>query len=348
MADRLRADREIDVQAKAGNLPPLAFASRAFRALPIWLAVLLPTTTVRAEGRPLALETLVTADTIFEGPTWVQRGRSGYLLLSDVPGNVINKLGPSGGLSPVAAGIFRGRASEAFQSTGEHKFLMVGANGTTLDRHGRVVYCAFSDGEIVRIEANGQRTVLAREYAGQRLNAPNDLVYGPDGSLYFTDSRAGTRRADGDGVPHKGLYRLKGSHVELLSQEIDHPNGLAFSPDGKFLYVTNTLRKNVLRFDVRPDGITDEQVFVDMSGDARAGGPDGIKVDRTGKVYATGPGGIWIISPDGRHMDTIETAKQATNLAFGGRDRRMLYVTAMGAVYRVRLGAQARPQTRAQ
>lgn len=317
----------------------------------VWLACALCPAIARGSGLASArlekrvtpnakLDTLLSADTIFEGPTWVGEGASGYLIFSDVPGNAIKRLAPDGKVSVFVGDIFRGRdKGEAYQSTSSRKFTMLGPNSTTLDRFGRLVYCAFSDGEIVRIEPNGRRTVLASQFAGKHLNAPNDLVYGPDGSLYFTDSRAGTPRGDDQGVPHKGLYRLKFGRVELLSKDIDHPNGVAFSPGGRYLYVTNTLRRNVLRFEVTAGGIANQKVFVDMSGDTRTGGPDGIKVDRRGTVYSTGPGGVWIMSARGDVVGEIKTPAQATNLAFGGPARRTLYVTAMGALYRIRLSA---------
>jgi gluconolactonase len=285
-----------------------------------------------------SLETLFERDTIFEGPTWVRDGGAGYLIFSDVPGNVIDKMSPDGNVSALVRNIFSGSdTAEAYESTGPKKYRMMGANGTTLDRRGRLVYCAFSDGRIVRVDRHGRRTVLASQFDGRRLNAPNDLVYRSDGALYFTDSRAGTRHADGEGVPHKGLYMLEAGHVRLLSGDIDHPNGLAFSPDEKYLYVTNTLRKNILRLEVREARVASEMIFAEMSGDARPGAPDGIKVDRHGNVYSTGPGGVWIMSPGGRHIGTIVTPKPITNLAFGARDFKSLYLTGLGSLYRIRL-----------
>lgn len=282
------------------------------------------------------LDTLYRRETIFEGPAWVRQGRSGYLLFSDVPGNLIGRLDPGGRVSTHARDIFRGQSQEAFRSSGRQPFTMLGPNGITLDHAGRIVYCEFSDGEIVRIERDGRRTVLASRYGGQRLNALNDLVYAPDGALYFTDSRAGSSRSGVAGVPYKALYRLRDGVVELVSRTIDHPNGLAFSPDGQRLYVTNTLRRNVLRFDVNAAGVSNETVFVDMAGVAGDGGPDGIKVDRAGNVYVSGPGGIWLLSPDGRRLGMVATPTVVTNLAFGP-DERTLYVTSMGALYRLRM-----------
>jgi gluconolactonase len=287
------------------------------------------------------VETLFARDSIFDGPTWVRTGNSGYLIFSDVPGNVIDKLRSDGRVSGFLQNIFAGRdVSQAYQSfglDGQKRYRMLGADGVTLDRQGRVVYCAYSDGEIVRLETDGRRTVLASRFAGRRLNAPNDLVYKSDGALYFTDSRAGTKRIHGDGVPHEGLYALREGKVLLLSKSIDHPNGVAFSPGEKYLYVTNTLRKNILRFSVTAGGIANGSVFVDMSGVDEPGAPDGIKVDKAGNVYATGPGGVWVISPGGKHIGTIRTPAKVTNMTFGDPGFRTLYMTAFGALYRIRL-----------
>jgi gluconolactonase len=278
-------------------------------------------------------------DTTFEGPTWIHNGGSGYLIFTDVPGNAIDKLNPDGSVSVYLDNIFVGKDSDAFFSfglNGQKKLKMLGPNGATLDPQGRVVYCELSDGQVVRVEKDGHRTVLASQFEGKRFNRANDLVYKSDGSLYFTDSGKSEKRSDGEGVPHKGLYRLKDGQVRLMSKDIDHPNGLAFSRDEKYLYVTNSLLKNVLRFDVQPDGgLANVEVFTDMSSDTRNGLPDGIKLDRKGNVYSTGPGGLWIMSPEGKHIGTILTPKQVNNLVFGGNDRKTLYLAGFGSVYRI-------------
>lgn len=296
------------------------------------------------------LETIYEREAIFEGPVWIPDRAGGSLIFSDVPGNVINKWLSPGKTTAFLADIFNGKeASEAYQSAGlfgQKKFFMLGANGVTLDRQGRVVYCAMSDGLIVRLEADGTRTTLASRFAGNRLNAPNDLVYSSDGALYFTDSRADTKRADGEGVPHKGLYVLKAGEVQLLSKDIHHPNGLTLSPDEKYLYVTNSRLRNILRFEVRADGLANSQVFIDMDRDKAVGAPDGIKVDANGNVYSSGPGGVWIIAADGRHLGTIATPKQITNLTFGGNDFKTLYMTGFGAVYRIPLKAAGNAASR--
>jgi gluconolactonase len=285
--------------------------------------------------------------TTFEGPTWVRQGGGGYLLFTDVPGNIIEKLNPDGTASVFVDHIFAGKdPSQAFESfglQGMKKLRMMGANGATLDQQGRLIYCAYSDGQLVRLEKDGQRTVLASHFGAYHINAPNDVVVKSDGSIWFTDSRAGVKRGDVEGVPHKGLYELKDGQVRLISHDIDHPNGLAFSLDEKYLYVTNSLVKNVLRFDVMGDAVSKEKVLIDMSGDQEYGLPDGIKLDRKGNIYSTGPGGIWIVSPEGKHLGTIVTPKQVNNFTFGGKDLKTLYMVGYGVVYRmgVKVGARS-------
>jgi gluconolactonase len=298
------------------------------------------------------LETLYKRNTVFDGPVWVRNGAVGYLIFSDLAAGVIDKLNPDGSVSVFTKNIFTGNPSQAYQSSGQpgqKRFRILGADGIALDRFGRVVYCAYSNGEIVRLEKNGRRTVLTSHFAGMRLNAPNDLVYKSDGSLYFTDSRASTSRPDRTRVPHEGLYVLRAGKVALLNASIDHPNGVAFSPDENHLYVTNTRQKNILRFDISDGRITNETVFVDMSGVDGVGAPDGIKVDKRGDVYSTGPRGVWIVSPAGKHIGTILTPRRVRNLAFGGQHFKTLYMTALGALYCVRLrvaGGNLRARTR--
>jgi len=224
------------------------------------------------------------------------------------------------------------------QALGQN-YYMLGANGTTLDRQGRLVYCEYSDGQIVRLEKDGGRTVLAGRFDGKRLNGPNDLVYKSNGSLYFTDSRESAKRPDGEGVPYKGLYLLKDGKVQLLTNDISHPNGLAFTPDEKYFYANNTDLKTIMKYEVQPDDtIANPKVFIDMSDDKAPGAPDGMKVDKKGNVYCTGPGGVWIISPAGKHLGTILTPR-ATNMTFGGDDAKTLYVTGASFVARIPLKA---------
>lgn len=280
-----------------------------------------------------------------EGPVWVQQGSESHLLFSDIPANVIDRLSvdgkvsvylhPSGFTGTDASGV------GAKFSNGHQSYYLVGSNGITLDRQGRVVFCAHGDRAIVRLEPSGKRTVLAERYEGKRLNSPNDLVYKRDGSLYFTDPTAGLRLGDRDPkkeLPFDGVFLLKGGTLRLLVKDLVRPNGLAFSPDERHLYIDDTVKKIVMRYDVRPDdGIANGHVFVDMNADKAPGNPDGMKVDTRGNVYCSGPGGIWIISPEGKHLGTILTPEVVANMAFGGADGRTLYITARTSVYRIRV-----------
>lgn len=259
---------------------------------------------------------------MFEGPTWMRgKGDSGQLIFSVRPGNAIKQLSADGRVSTFIGDIFSGETSTW------------GANGTTLDLNGRVVYAAFSAGQVVRVEANGDRTILANQFKGQRLNTPNDLVYTSDGSLYFTDSVS--KRPGGEGVPHTGLYRLGAGKLALLiGSGVGRLNGLAFSPDEKQLYLADAGDKSILRFDIDDQGaLSNQGIFVDMRDNEY--GPDGIKVDKQGNVYATGEGGVWIVSPAAKRLGTILTARRATNIEFGGNDGRSLYITGFSFIARV-------------
>jgi gluconolactonase len=282
----------------------------------------------------------------FEGPNWVRDPKPGYLLFTNVPGNVIYKWTPDGKLSVFLDHIFTGDPATAYRAGTR---VMIGPNGATLDRQGRLVYASYSAGQIVRLERDGRRTVLASQFEGKRINAPNDLVVKSNGAIYFTDSRASFEQATGpdcgqfwlicgnkDGIQHKGVYFIKDGTVHLFSQTVDHPNGLAFSPNEKYLYIANSLLKNILRFEMKPDGTgANEQVFVDMSGDSADGAPDGLKVDVKGNVYCTGPGGIWIMSPTGRHIGTILSSEHLTNFAFGGADGKTIFLESATSLFRV-------------
>ena len=210
-------------------------------------------------------------------------------------------------------------------------------------------------GGLSRSIPHGQITILADTYEGKRLNSPNDLVYKSDGSLYFTDPPYGLRTQK-DNDPDKqlqvnGVYRLAKAldqkpgeapahdGLQLVAKDLTRPNGLAFSPDEKYLYVDNSEPEKLwMRYRVQADGtLTDGKVFFDATSDPRPGAPDGMKVDRMGNVYSTGPGGILIFSPEGKRLGTILLPEKGSNLAWGGADHKTLYITASTSVYRVTL-----------
>ena len=309
-----------------------------------------------------AADTIVPADAkveklagdlgFLEGPIWVHSKGQGYLLFSDIPANVIRKWDPKGGVSVFLekSGFTGADASNVGGQTnnGFGMVTLIGSNGITLDKQGRIVFCQHGDRQISRLEKNGKRTVLASRYEGKRLNSPNDLVFKSDGSLYFTDPTAGLRLQDKDPareLSFNGVYRLAKGKVQLLSKDFTRPNGIAFSPDEKYLYVDDTAKKIIMRFDVQPDGgVTNGQVITDMNSDTAPGVPDGMKVDQKGNIYCTGPGGFWIMSPDGKHIATVKTKELPANLNWGDDDGKTLYLTARTGLYRIRLNiAGVRP-----
>ena len=265
-----------------------------------------------------------------EGPIWT---RGGYLLFSNMPDG-IDKWMPDGKVNPFPSSQDTGGAPvPSITST----------NGLTLDPQGRLVMADQSGRRILRLENNWTLSVLADRYEGKRFNSPNDLVYKSDGSLYFTDPPYGLARQDDDPakeLPFSGIYRLAGGKVQLLYDRLSRPNGLAFSPDEKYLYVANSdaSRAMWVRFPVKPDGtLGDGTVFYDVTGNSREGLPDGMKVDQEGNVYATGPGGIWIFSPQGEHLGTIRPPEIPANCNWGDEDGKTLYLTARTGLYRIRL-----------
>jgi gluconolactonase len=278
----------------------------------------------------------------FEGPTWMRGKSGGYLIFSEIQAGVMHKLASDGTVSIFLDHIFTGSdpslAPTGLGNDAEH---LLGSNGTTLDRQGRVVFCSVGNRSVERLEKDGKRTVLADRFEGKKFNTPNDLVARSDGAVYFTDTRADLKRADGDpekGEPFSAVHVIKNGAVRLLARDLTTPNGLAFTPDEKHLYIIESMKKLIDRYDVQPDDtIANRQTFVDMSGDSAPGGPDGMRVDKRGNVYSTGPGGLWIMSPEGKHIGTILTPEVLTNLSFGGSDGKTLYLTAFKGLYRVQL-----------
>ncbi len=268
-----------------------------------------------------------------EGPVWVHEG---YLLFSDIPNNVINKWAPDGKVSVFLKP--SGYTRPEVPGGG-----LQGSNGLTLDHQGRLTICEHGDRRVTRLEKNRKVTVLADRYQGKRLNSPNDLVYTSDGALYFTDPPYGLPKQDDDPakeLPFSGIYRLSKGRLELLYKDLKRPNGIAFSPDEKVLYISNSdpHRKIWMRFDVSPDGtIANPQVFFDATASTEDGLPDGMKVDQKGNLYCTGPGGLWIFSPQGKHLGTIKLPEIPANCNWGDRDAKTLYLTARTGLYRVRL-----------
>lgn len=269
-----------------------------------------------------------------EGPIWVRDG--GYLLFSDPNNNLIYRWTPDGSLS-----IFRTKSGYKGMDIGEYG--QPGSNGLTLDKEGRLTINQHGNRRVIRLEKNGQETVLAYRYIGKRLNSPNDLVYRSDGALYFTDPPFGLPKFFDD--PRKeldfsGVFLVKDGKVTLLTKELSGPNGLAFSPDEKFFYVDNwdDKKKNIMRYEVNPDGtLANGKVFFDMTSAPGEDALDGVKVDQQGNLYVSGPGGLWIISAAGKHLGTIIGPEHPHNFAWGDDDGRTLYLCARTGLYRIRL-----------
>jgi len=259
-------------------------------------------------------ERIATGFQFTEGPLWHP---DGYLLFSDIPADRIYKWSPDGELE-----VFR-------QPSGN-------SNGLTLDRLGRLIACEHGHRRVSRTEADGSVDPLATHYQGKRLNSPNDVVVTSDGSIYFTDPPYGVQPEERE-LDFQGVYRIGAEGtLTLLADDFERPNGLAFSPSERILYVDDTPRRHVRAFDVLADGtLANGRAFAEMQSPA-SGGPDGMKLDVQGNLYVTGAGGTWLFDPDGHHLGTLVTPEQPANLAFGGADRRTLYITARTSVYRVR------------
>jgi gluconolactonase len=281
------------------------------------------------------LETIADGFTWVEGPVWQKQG--GYLLFSDIPANAIYKWTPGKGTSLY---LKNSGYSGASPSAGKEP----GSNGLTFDPQGRLVLCRHGDRQIGRLEANGRITPLADRYDGHRINSPNDLVFKSNGDLYFTDPPFWLPNVfdDAGKAPIQGVYRLStDGTVTLLIKDIKAPNGIAFSPDEKTLYVSDVDPKRAawLAYDVKPDGtVTNGRVFLNATRWRKDPffGPDGFKVDRQGNIFGARPGGLSVIAPDGTLLGTIETGQPTSNVAWG-EDGHTLFITGGNSVYRLRL-----------
>ncbi len=272
-----------------------------------------------------------------EGPVWRKSG--GYLLFSDIPNNTINRWKEGEGIT-----IFMRPAGYSGPTPFGRE---LGSNGLTFDARDRLVMADHGNRQIARLnDSIFSKTTLADRYDGKRLNSPNDLVYHPNGDLYFTDppyGLEGINESKAKELPFNGVYRLKpNGELTLLTKELTFPNGIAFSPDARTLYIaiSDPHAPRWMAYDVQPDGtIARGRTFFDaapLAAQGRVGLPDGMKVDRRGNLFATGPGGVLVFDPDGRHLGTIVTGERTANVAFGD-DGATLYITADHKLMRVRL-----------
>jgi len=274
-------------------------------------------------------ERLATGFVFTEGPLWHP---DGFYYFVDIRSSVLYRLTP-------------GRAHEVVRDkTG-------GGNGTTFDLQGRLILCEGENRRVTRTAGDGRIEVLMDRFEGKRLNRPNDVVCKSDGSIYFTDP--GLRVPLGEReLPYAGIYRVAPDGTQSLVADFEYPNGLAFSPDERRLYVANTRWAqyiHVLELDAG-GAMVRRRIFADMSSDETDGVPDGMKVDVDGRVYCTGPGGTWVFAPDGTRLGIIRTPEVPANLAFGGPDLKTLFFTARTSVYtmRVKVPGQPHPAFRAE
>ncbi len=265
------------------------------------------------------LETVATGFGFTEGPVW---DTAGFLYVSDEETNKIFRVYLSDG------------RKEELISVGD-------PDGNTYDEQGRLIDCASVLRAIIAVSKDGKYEILADHFEGKRFNSPNDVVLGPGGALYFTDPTLDLPKGERQELPFKGVFRLdKNGKVRLLTTDLSQPNGLAFSPDGKRFYVDDSEQRNIRVYEVAVDGkLTNGRIFGEEAGEKNEGVPDGIKVDREGNLFVTGPKGIWVWSPDGTHLGTIVMPEQPANLTWGGSDFSTLYITATTSVYSLKTAA---------
>ena len=286
--------------------------------------------------RGAALEKVASGFGWADGPVW--DAARGSLLVSDIPRNSVYEWREGQGLrlfmhpsGYTGAARFEGREP--------------GSHGLAFDGDKRLVLCEHGDRRIARLETDGRKTTLADRYEGKRLNSPNDLVFAANGDLYFTDPPFGLPQGFDDPqreLPWSGVYRLTpAGQLTLLTRELRAPNGIALSPSGRTLYVSNADRGRPvwMAYDLGPGGaLGDGRVFSDAGPwtRTRKGAPDGMKADAAGHLFAAGPGGVHVFAPDGAHLGSLELDVPVSNVAWGGGGS-TLYVTASSAVYRIDL-----------
>ena len=283
-------------------------------------------------------------------PVWVPDAQGGHLLISDPAANIIYNWTAAGGLSiflsPAGVAIKDNPNVGAHVNNGRLNILAVGVWGLALDPQGRLTLAATADRNVVRLEKDGTRTVLADRYAGKRFNSPLELVYRSDGALYISDGTAGLRGRQDDSEAEwrfQALFLLKDGKVEILAYDEGIGTGIALSPDEKYLYDAGN---RVTRYNVRADGtIENGRVIMDW-GATRQGLPRiAVVTDQKGNVYATGPGGVWVLTSEGKHLGTIRLPEGGANLNWGDTDGKGLYIMSRRSVYKIRTNVPGiRPQ----
>jgi len=282
------------------------------------------------------IELLVSGFEWTEGPLWIQDAEGGYLLFSDIPRNAVMKWQEGPGISL----FMKPSGYTGITDYGREP----GSNGLALDLQRRIIFCEHGDRRLSRLEKGGGKKTLVDSYRGERLNSPNDAAVKSNGDIYFTDPPYGLPQGYRD--PRReldfcGVFRLSTSgELTLLTKEMTRPNGIAFSPDEKVLYVAQSDSRNpiIKAFPVKSDGtLGSGKVLYDFttSMGKYPGGPDGLKVDQQGNLFATGPGGVWVITPEGKPLGRVHTGKRTSNCAWGD-DGSVLYMTADDSLCRIK------------
>lgn len=277
------------------------------------------------------IEKVATGFIFTEGPVWRPEG---VLWFSDVPGNVLRSVTPSGEVKV----LIQNAGGIASAPPGS----FVGPNGMIADKDGAVLLCQHTNRRIVRVGPDLTMTPYLEKFEGHRFNSPNDLIYRSDGTLYFTDPPYGLLKQDDDPAKEltfNGVFMYRNGRLQAIIKNLTRPNGIALSPDEKTLYVANSDEKKRfwMRYDVAAGGtVSNGRIFYDLAGAKEQGIPDGLKVDSQGNIYAAGPEGVWVFSPNGTHLGTIQPGETAANCAWG-QDGKTLYITASTSVYRIRV-----------
>ena len=259
-------------------------------------------------------ERLATGFQFTEGPVWMV---GGYLLFSDIPANIMYKWTPESG-----AEVWREPSGNS--------------NGLTRNSDDLLLACEHGNRRVSRTNPDGTVETIAGAYQGNRLNSPNDLVVKSDGVIYFTDPPYGISPEEKE-QPHNGVYRiLTDGSLQLMADDFERPNGLAFSPDESILYIDDSYYRHLKAFDVREDGtLKNSRIICDMD-HPQPGSPDGLKVDEEGHIYVTGATGVWVFEPDGELLGVIAPPERPANCAWGDEDKKSLYLTAQTSLYRIR------------
>lgn len=282
----------------------------------------------RLVGAEPVVELLATGFAFTEGPVW----RGDHLLFSDIPSNRI----------------IRYEMQEEGPSITTFRYPSGNSNGQTLDGQGRLITCEHATRRVTRTEPDGSITVLAARFETRRLSSPNDVVVSGDGTIYFTDPPYGlTNQTRDKQLPYNGVFKVgpDGNGMTLLVDDLERPNGLAFSPDGKTMYIADTAPKVINAYPVNGDGTLGAgKLFAELPGkEGEVGGPDGFKVDVEGNVYSSGPSGMWIFSADGTLLGRINTPQVPANCAWGDADWKSLYMTSRTGLYRLRVNVPGLP-----